>query len=113
MSFQHAYVPRVGEFHRTSLFRRAAVVAFIPMSIFLTDSPVFAFIGLLILFGIWNAVVLLLVPKSRFAGGVVLLIVSSIVLGFGMDALWLAALGGVVFVQANWLSFTAAARLDQ
>ena len=113
MAVQRVAGGQLGGFHRTSLFRRAVLVAFIPMSFFLTDSPVFAFIGLLILFGIWNAVVLLLVPRSRFAGGVVLLIVSSMVLGFGMEALWLAALGGVVFVQANWLSFTAAARLDQ
>lgn len=103
----------VMEFHRTSRFRRAVVVTFIPISIVLADSTFAAFFGLLILFGIWNAIVLFLVPRSRLAGGIFLLIVSSMVLGFGTDALWLAALGGILFVQANWLSFTAASRLDQ
>lgn len=98
---------------RTSTFRRLGVVGLLLVSVFFAESAVVAFIMLLLLFGIWNGIYLFIVPRTRFVGGIMLLLLGVLVLGIGTIANWIAALGGVLFVQANWLVFIAAARLDE
>jgi hypothetical protein len=77
------------------------------------DQWITAFIFLLILFGLWNALYLLVVPRTRFIGGVLLLVLSGPVLGVGTSVPWVGLLGGLLFGHGSWLALVAAARLDE
>jgi hypothetical protein len=98
---------------KTARFRRVTIVALLLASIFLTNSPVPAFIFLLLLFGVWNAIYLYVVPRFRQIGGTAILVISVPVFLAGSAAAWVSILGLVLFLHGNWLAFTAAARLDE
>lgn len=101
------------EILRTSRFRQAGFGAIIAASIVLPGSIVWTALGLLILFGLWNAVYLFLVPRSRLFGGILLTFVSLFPLGSATSLEWVGVIGLLLFAQGNWLAFIAAARLDE
>ena len=97
---------------RTSRFRRLGVVAIVLVGVFVADATPFAIIALLILFGLWNALYLFVVPRLRQTGGILIVFLSLIVFAAATEAAWATPIGLALFAQANWLAFTAAARLD-
>jgi len=98
---------------RTSWFRRAAVVAIVLVGVFVANNAAFSVIALLILFALWNVVYLFVVPRARQTGGILILFLSLIVFAAATEATWATPIGLALFAQANWLAFTAAARLDE
>jgi hypothetical protein len=66
----------------------------------------------LLLFGVWNPIYLFVAPRARQTGGVLILFLSLIVFAAATEAAWATPIGLALFAQANWLAFTAAARLD-
>jgi len=97
---------------RTSWFRRAGLVAIVLVGVFVANNTGFSVIALLLLFGVWNAIYLFVVPRARQTGGVLILFLSLIVFAAATEAAWATPIGLALFAQANWLAFTAAARLD-
>ena len=98
---------------RTSRFRRLGVVAIVLVGVFVADATPFAIIVLLILFGLWNALYLFVVPRLRQTGGILIVFLSLIVFAAGTAATWASVIGLALFLQGNWLAFSAAARLDE
>lgn len=83
------------------------------LSYVFADQWVAAFIFLMILFGVWNVIYLLIVPRTRFTGGIVVLFLSMPVLGLGTSVPWVGLIGGLLFGHGSWLALLAAARLDE
>ena len=100
-------------FLRSSLFRGGVLAAIILTSVFVAESTFFAGFGLLMLFGIWYAIYLILVPRLRGTGGIVIVLLSMFVMIAAIDAIWVAGVSLLLFLQGNWLAFSAAARLDE
>jgi len=100
-------------FLRSSLFRRGALVAIILTSVFVAESTFFAGFALLILFGIWYAVYLVVVPRLRATGGIIIVLLSMFVLIGATEANWVAGVAALLFLQGNWFAFSSAARLDE
>lgn len=96
-----------------SRFRLLTIGGLGVVSFVFADQWVASFIFLMILFAIWNAIFLLIVPRTRFTGGIVVLFLSMPVLGVGTSAPWVGAIGGLLFVHGSWLALVAAARLDE
>ena len=100
-------------FLRSSLFRGGVLAAIILTSVFVAESTFFAGFGLLVLFGIWYAIYLILVPRLRGTGGIVIVLLSMFVMIAAIDAIWVAGVSLLLFLQGNWLAFSSAARLDE
>jgi len=98
---------------RSSWFRRLGVVAIVLVGVFVAESTAFSIIALLILFGLWNALYLFVVPRARQTGGILIVFLSLIVFAAATESGWPAVIGLALFVQGNWLAFSAAARLDE
>jgi len=88
-------------------------VAILLASLFLADEGVVAFIMLVLLFGLWNGIYLLIIPRSRFFGGILVLLLSLFTFIVAIPVGWAALVAGLLFVHGNWHSFLAATRLDQ
>jgi hypothetical protein len=98
---------------RSGWFQGLSVVSLGALSYAFADVWVVSFIGLLILFGFWNLIYLLVVPRTRFVGGIIILIFSMIVFAIASLAPWTALVGLFLFGHGNWLAFVSAARLDE
>lgn len=83
------------------------------LSYVLADAWIPSFIGLLILFGVWNLIHLFVVTRTRFVGGLIILLLSLIVFAIATLAPWAALIGLLLFAHGNWLAFISAARLDE
>lgn len=98
---------------RRSEFRWVVTGAIVVVGVLVPQSTFGTILGLLILFGFWNAIYLFLVPRTRFGGGIFLIILSVFPLATTLDIEWVGVVGALLFAHGNWLAFTAAARLDE
>lgn len=77
-----------------------------------TADIVFAVIAVSILYGLWAVILRLIVPRSRYLGGIAVSILSVLPLAIGFIASWVGIIGVFLFAHGAWLSLSAAAQLD-
>lgn len=92
--------------------RRGFLFVLLGASLYLAENVVFSVIASLILYGLWVAVVKLFVSRSRFIGGMAVLLLSAVPLLAGVAVWWVGAVGFIVFTHGSLLALTGAARLD-
>lgn len=101
------------EILKSSGFRWAVFVAIIVAGVLLSTNPAGSIFGMLLCFGLWNTLYVYLVPRSEFAGGVAILVLSMFVFLVALAADWVAVIGLLLFAHGNWHAFIGAARLDE
>jgi len=77
-----------------------------------TADIAFAVIAVSILYGLWAVILRLIVPRSRYLGGIAVSILSVLPLAIGFIASWVGIYGVLLFAHGTWLSVTAAAQVD-
>jgi hypothetical protein len=92
--------------------RRAFLGGLVGASALLADNIAFSVIASLILYGLWVVVLKLFVSRSRFMGGMAMLLLSIVPLLVGIAVWWVGAIGLAVFTHGSLLALTGAARLD-
>lgn len=93
--------------------RAAVLVGVLAVGLFFSDNPVFTVIASLILYGLWYALVALLVPRTRYVGGIALIVLSIPVFGIAFIANWVGIYAVFLLAHGNWLSLSSAARLHR
>lgn len=104
------YVPQgvqMADRNRLVLLALAIAVAVVT-----SETIVTPIVGLLVLYGLWSVLLRLVVPRSRYVGGIAISVLSAIPLAVGFIASWVGIIGVFLFVHGVWLSVTAAAQLD-
>jgi len=81
-------------------------------SVVVADNVAFSVVGSLVLYGLWLVVVRVFVSRSRFVGGMAMLLLSAVPLLVGIAVWWVGVVGLVVFFHGTVLALTGAARLD-
>jgi len=81
-------------------------------SFVVADNVAFSVIASLLLYGLWVVVVRVFVSRSRFMGGMAVLLLSAVPLLVGIAVWWVGVVGLVVFTHGTLLALTGAARLD-
>lgn len=89
----------------------AGFLLVIATAIFFGDNVAATVIGLTFLYAVWFVLFILLAGRSRWIGGIVLVIYSGLLFGIGFIAAWMGIFGVLVFLQGSWLAFSGAARV--
>lgn len=92
--------------------RQGFLFVLIAASVTVAENIVFSVIASLILYALWVAVVKLFVSRSRFMGGMAVLLLSAVPLLVGVAVWWVGIIGLIVFTHGTLLALTGAARLD-
>jgi len=97
---------------RTGRALKGLVFLGILLTGFLQPDTGVVIVFLLFAFALWNGILYLVVRRSRFVGGIVLIVYSALFLAVGGIASWVGIYGVLLFAQGTWLSLVGAARLD-
>jgi hypothetical protein len=75
------------------------------------DNVVATIMGLTFLYVVWFVLFILLASRSRWIGGIVLVMYSGMLFGIGFIAAWIGIFAVLVFLQGSWLALSGAARV--
>lgn len=89
----------------------AGLVLVIATGIYFGDNVVATIMGLSFLYTLWFVLFILLSGKSRFVGGMVILLFSALLFGIAFIAAWMGLFAVLVFFQGSWLALTGASRI--
>jgi hypothetical protein len=89
----------------------AGFVLIIATGIYFGDNIAATIIGLSFLYAVWFLLFILLSGRSRWIGGIILVLFSGLLFGIGFIAAWVGIFGVLVFLQGSWLALSGAARV--
>ena len=94
-------------------YRAGQVIHFLTVPLVYYESSLFALIPVLLYFGIWRRLVRWgTVGRSRYLGGLIMIVLSLPMIVAALFRTWGIVLGALWFVYGSWLAMSAAARLS-
>jgi len=88
------------------------LVATVALAVVAPGNTAATVVALLFVYALWLATVSIVVTRSRYVGGLVLLVLSFFPLAAGLIADWIGVVGLALVAQGTALAMTGAARLD-
>ena len=80
-------------------------------AVYLAANPFFSAIGILFAWGLWVAILSVLVERSRFVAGIAMLLLSALLLAIAFISTWVGIYGLLAFGHGSWLSLSGAGRI--
>lgn len=89
----------------------AGFLFIIATAFYFGDNVAATIMGLTFLYIVWFVLFMLVAGKSRWIGGIILIMYSGLLFGIGFIAAWMGIFGVLVFLQGSWLALSGAARV--